>query len=247
MNSIKINPPTVKRERKGFRIYTKITLTAPTNQRRRVNSCARDRQFGLGHIGGCKGRSDVGRMFRREVCGGQTEWKGKKPKYDGNGCGKDPGNRGGGWFSGSGREGNIGGKGDGCVVGRDGGARRAIPNFFYTTITTTRPIVFIFTTNHFNPTCTRHWCKSTITTWASSSNSPTRFATKWIYTGFTIVSNITTTSSFFFSFSPPIISTPTVPETFRCLPWWILKFLMLHKNQFWSTPPAHDMDFDEPI
>ena len=30
-------------------------------------------EVGLGHIGGCKGRSDVGRMFRREVCGGQTE------------------------------------------------------------------------------------------------------------------------------------------------------------------------------
>ena len=30
-------------------------------------------EVGLGHIGGCKGRSDVGGMFRREVCGGQTE------------------------------------------------------------------------------------------------------------------------------------------------------------------------------
>ena len=82
-------------------------------------------EVGQGHLGGCKGRSDIGGMFRREVCGGQTELKGKKPKYDGNGCGKDPGN-GGGWFSGSGREGNIGGKGDGCVVGRDGEARRAM-------------------------------------------------------------------------------------------------------------------------
>ncbi|XP_030969254.1 leucine-rich repeat extensin-like protein 3 [Quercus lobata] len=50
----------------------------------------------------------------------------------------------------------------------------------------------------------------------------------------------------FFSFSPPIISTPTVPETFLPPPL-VDPDVPQEPLPFWSTPPAPDMVFDEPV
>ena len=70
---------------------------------------------GLGSTGGCKGRSDVGGVIKEgeRERGGQKEWYGKIPNGVGNGEGKRPGRRRGGWLKGNGKKGGKGGKGVG--------------------------------------------------------------------------------------------------------------------------------------
>ena len=70
---------------------------------------------------GLDNKSDGGGVVSEEEWGGPRRWYGKKPKGDENSDGKNPGKTGGGWLKGSGREGNGGGKGVGCMVGRDEG------------------------------------------------------------------------------------------------------------------------------
>ena len=47
---------------------------------------------GRGKKGGCNSRIEEGGVVSEEVKGGHVGWYGKKPKGDGNGNGKNPGN-----------------------------------------------------------------------------------------------------------------------------------------------------------
>ena len=90
VNSIRISPPAVKTERKGLESMRKMTITAPSAQRRSlralnwggtllVKGVGEIVVVGLGHNGGGKGRSEDGGVFRDEERGGRG-MKRKKTK-----------------------------------------------------------------------------------------------------------------------------------------------------------------------